>query len=69
MKLYVKSGELERYVQTNSYLDAANIALSDSHGETLDEYVYVDERGFRTIKNKPEMCFLLVDLIKVIGND
>lgn len=50
MKYYIKSDEFERIVSTNTnaLTAARNAILSLCRQETLDHYVYVDERGFRS---------------------
>ena len=50
--------------------EAANMALSVlCEGETFDEYIYADERGFRNKDNKPQMSFLLESLVTVVGEE
>lgn len=50
-KYYVTSGELKRIVSASDALDACEKALIQASGETIGEYFYVDERGFRDQAN------------------
>lgn len=53
-KWYVKSNTLEKIVsiRDSSPLDAAIAVFEDTNEfDVLDEYFYVDERGFRDYKN------------------
>jgi len=49
-KYYVKSGQLQRLVMATSPIHACEKALKLAHGETLDYYFCVDERGFRNLR-------------------
>lgn len=48
-KYYIKCGSLELKYSTNqSPIEAAMYALNETNKfDTLDEYFYIDERGFR----------------------
>ena len=50
-KYYVKSGELERIITASDPRGACIKALmSAACGESVDDFFYVDERGFRSIE-------------------
>lgn len=52
-KYYVKSGELEKVLHANSPLEAAQLALLQASGETIDGlFFFIDERGFRELPKK-----------------
>ena len=67
MKYYVVSGEFKRIVTAKSSLDAAMSILKICDGETLEKYIYIDERGFRT--DTANYKILLNNIVKVVGND
>lgn len=78
MKYYVRSGALERIVIADSPLEACEQALCLANGEMLDEYFYVDERGFRgpttPLKSKGPMTLAnevidFADVVNVRGQD
>lgn len=47
-KFYIKSGTLEMVVSRGNALDAAVFGfLQTNKNDTIDEFFYVDERGFR----------------------
>lgn len=46
-KFYVRSGRLERIVMAETPQKAAEKALDACKGETVDNFLYVSEQGFR----------------------
>ena len=77
-KYYVKSGELEKVLHANSPLEAAQLALSQASGETIDGYFFfVDERGLRELPHKwistddllPEFAIPHKDVYQMASDD
>lgn len=60
-KFYVRSGELEKIVTARNPKRACEKALDLTQGETLGEYFYVDERGFRSPTTTMDTTVVTVD--------
>ena len=61
MKYYIKCGTLElKYSTDKSPLEAAITTLGESNKfDVLDEYFYVDERGFRDYTNADNLTTVI----------
>ena len=67
MKYCVSSNELQKVVSADSPEGAAQKALDLCVGETIGDYFYVDERGFREAAALHK--FTMDQIIKTLGED